>query len=189
MDLNSLWSSGVIGAIIGAFIGAFAAFAGNFYLQNSKEKKEINALRKLLKNEIQNNMEMIESIYNSVISNDFKGNDHEINYLRGIELSKIEVIQLKQDFWNTKTLLYAIAFSGSEMTDIDVLYLLFSKTKYFHSQIRLLSNQFYRQNNTPEETVMIGVDIEKMWVEFNHDVSLCLQIGKHVILDLDNSKK
>lgn len=181
MEIDPIWLTGAIGAIVGALM----AFIFNFYLQTRKERKEIKAIRRLLKFNIKINLANLKKIYNSIKESQSHGEEDDQNYYRGMELIQFDVIKFKQDLWNAKTPMLAIALKEPEMYDIEKLYAILEKITSIHSK-------FYSLYESPGDVYQKNVNLaflhmsaEETWEEFEENVKKVIELGESLISKLE----
>ena len=165
-------------AVISAFSGALLASIFNYYFQNRNEKKQCNALRKLLKIEFHNNLKKISKSFNSVIK-EFDENNNNQSYSRLKEFSSsFSVIKFKQDLWNKKTPIYAIALTESEIYQIEDLYHVFGELSFELSNLTNALNKMDGEKNfTDEEIVLINNLSKDSWIYVEKTVKDILDKG------------
>lgn len=178
---NPVW----ISAVIGAIVGSLATFLCNYILQNKKDKNEKKAIRTLLKIEIGKNIDYIKR--SGVIEKGkFKGYNNASNCSNGQKLANINVIHFKNDLWNTKTPLYAIALSESEILGIDNFYLYLERARDLHLEIQRMHQEMMEEMNPGRKWAGIYKQIGVKFQEYDTTVRLSLREGYSLILVLSN---
>ncbi len=183
MEFTNFWSSG----LLPAFIGALVAFICNFYLQTRKDKKEIKAIRTLLKIEIQKNMSSIEKI-SVAKGSKFKGYDDSVNCINGQKLANIKAVQFNNNLWNTKTPLYAIALSESEILAIESFYLNLEKAIDIHLEIKRLSHEMEKETDPFKRWFVLFKSIGEKFGEYDSALRVSLEEGYSISLLLSDGK-
>lgn len=189
MSLEEIVWSGVIGAVIGVLAA--------FILQHRAERKQNNAIRTLIKIDIEKNLHAINHIcmeIRKVGLLDDIGNivdDEEKYYRFADKLVGLTVINWKQDTWLDKTYLFAIALSVNEIKKIESFYSDLEMITSIHSRLRSINEQGEKVRivNTSESSEILKKFAFSMvaadeWKKFADCVIIIKEKGNYLVSKL-----
>lgn len=177
MDVNPLWVSGAIGAVI----GVLGAFIGNLCLQIRKERKEKISIRTMLKIEINNNLDILEDVFNCIQNLKPIGAQDATAWYKGYQLSLLDEMVFNKSLWDSKSVLYAVALNEYEIKQIENFYILLDKLKYYHKRMQTITethnNSQVQFNQRWEEYFSLS----KKWEIFEKNAETAIEESRIII--------
>ncbi len=137
----------------------------------------------MLKFNIKINLANLKKIYNSI--KESHRDDDDPNYKRGMELIKFDIIKFKQDLWNAKTPMLAIALTEPEMCDIEKLYAILEKITAIHSEFYSLFESPGDVNQKNVNLAFLYMSSEETWKKFEENVKIAIELGESLISKLE----